>query len=309
MKISFKGVVLFLVICLLGGVLQTASSEDVFYLASESIFKEYTSKENPYKKEEYVARKYKVLQSAYNLDAEFADRKGETEVMLIGVGRGYGALEMALKYPNLSITAVNKEKNLFNPALIRRYYDFMYGKTKVTQALKRITLKIADIEEEALGEGVKNSYDVIVFETNVLMYLMDKLMTVESLFNNNLKQEGALFFETDAVYGTEELYDGGERAASPDMIFSYVRDEIAKKGHYISDTRVAYYGEAHNLRLQKNNEENVMFPVEIHDDLTAYESIMVRHSKQLTVDASVAPFLSIYVYKNRKAFNALAESA
>lgn len=307
MKISLKGGVLFLTVCVCF-MAYTSEIRQNHYLAGQSIFSSTQEDKNPYLQESYVNRKYEVLQHAYNLDEEFASRTGPQSVLLIGVGRGYAALEMALKYPNLTITAVNKEDNLFNAREISDYFKMTYSPEKVDEALSRIIVKIEDVERVAMVPQ-KDTYDVIVFETNVLMYIRDKLATVEYLFNSLLKKEGALFFETDDIYGAAQTEGFADRAVEPHDIFDYVYEELSDKGHSMSDTKIVYFDESHNLRFFKRSDRDVKLPLQLHRELTAVESLSHKRSSKLTVDSSVAPFISVYLYAKRSAASAVSISS
>lgn len=284
-------------------------SSDMFYLAGESIFAKHLKEKNPYVKEEYVNRKYDVLQKAYNLDKEFTARKDESEVLLIGVGRGYSALEMAIKYPKLKITAVNKEKYLYRADEIGAYFKRFYSEERVDEALSRISIKVSDIEEDVLGQKIQENYDVIIFETNVLMYMKEKLLIIEELFNDSLKDQGALFFGTDAIYGTQESYGGRSEKSAPDSLFYGMRSAMDAKGHLMAGTQQGFFGPVRDYRMLKQGSEEIIFPYSIHQNLTSFESRIAKSSNSLLRNADVFVFLSVYEYERRTArLHALASA-
>lgn len=282
------------------------AGENIYNLANESIFKKYTQKNNPYAVEGFVSRKYKYLENAYNLDYALAYRDKKQEVMLIGVGRGYTALEMALKYPGYRITAVNKEQNLFRPDLITAYYKQTYSEEAVEEALSRITVKIADIEKEHVGK--RGSYDLIIFETMVLMYLEDKLMTVENLFNNYLKIQGALFFTGARIYNERKVYTDLLEKKAPESLFEAVREEIESKGNVMSDFVKSYDVIDPSFMLTKKSSEKILLPFLLKKNMTQALTHIYRNKANNMVERNSAPFMSVYAKAERRAAFVVSQS-
>lgn len=267
----------------------SANTTGTYHLAVKSIFSKVLEDTNPYNREDFVNRKYRELQSVYRLESDLLDRQGPQEILLIGVGRGYTALEMALKHPNITITAVNKEANLFNPGIITDHYKKTYSEEAVLEALSRINIKVMNIEEDTFSEN--ENFDVIVFETKVVMYLWDKLNTLEKLFNERLKDKGALYFDGTYIAVNTRKSEPGMLKKS---LFSVLGDEMSEKGHkMINFIRNAYVIDP-TYKLIKNGKDEIAFPYEIDTISTEMESLHHRESKKLIVDPRFAPYVSVY---------------
>lgn len=169
--------------------------------------------ENPYVVEGNISRGLNVLDEAYGLSEELKTRQGPQQMLLIGVGRGFAAIELALKFPNVKIVAVNKELGLWNDQVIEAgMLKKGYALDEVRAARKRIELKEGlDIENEKtraeqLGEQV---FDLVVFETMTQIYLRDKVKVIQDLFNQRLKVGGVYAISLSRIFASRyPLSDG-----------------------------------------------------------------------------------------------------
>ncbi|MCX5707235.1 MAG: GNAT family N-acetyltransferase, partial [Candidatus Omnitrophica bacterium] len=158
---------------------------------------------NPYRLESYVNRGLSELDSVYRLSEELKAHNGMQQVLLIGVGRGYAAIELALKFPNLRITAVNKEEGLWDDVKIKKSMrNKGYSKEDIRMAKGRISLKVLDIEDETVRNNILGNklFDFVVFETRTQIYLRDKVKVIQGLFNERLKTGGIYSFVIDNFY-------------------------------------------------------------------------------------------------------------
>ncbi|EKD25951.1 MAG: hypothetical protein ACD_79C01433G0002 [uncultured bacterium] len=145
-----------------------------------------------------------TLDSTYGyLPAEicYKSKTQKQNVLLLGVGRGVAALELALTAPNVSITGVNKERNLFDINYLMNYFQnvrhIKYSKGEIDKALSRIQIKICDIEDNVerkkyLGD---TKFDYVIFETNVIQYIKDKIRVIEAIFNEYVDEKGTYAFQ------------------------------------------------------------------------------------------------------------------
>ncbi|MFA5390305.1 MAG: hypothetical protein WC331_02610 [Candidatus Omnitrophota bacterium] len=162
---------------------------------------------NPSGKEEFVDRGMEVLDKAYKLSDVLGTRVGEQQILLIGVGRGYAALELALKFPNVNIVAVNKEQGLWDDAKLEAgMRNKGYGTDTIREAKERIRLKILDIEDEAVRKTMLGDqmFDLVVFESRTQLFMQDKVKVMEDLFNKYLKMKGIYAFVIDGVFTSKD---------------------------------------------------------------------------------------------------------
>ncbi|MFA5160001.1 MAG: hypothetical protein WC484_05790, partial [Candidatus Omnitrophota bacterium] len=163
------------------------------------------SDSNPseYEIEGNISRDLDELNLAYGLSDELKARKGDPQILLIGVGRGYAAIELALKFPNVNIVAINKEQGVWDDAKIENGMQSKgYDSEAIRRARNRISLKILDIEDEAARKKLLGNqlFDFVVFETRTQLYMQDKVKIIQDLFNEKLKVGGIYAFVIDNVY-------------------------------------------------------------------------------------------------------------
>lgn len=158
----------------------------------------------PYGHKSFTGRGFDVLDMVYDLKRLLDERKGEeTSLLLVGVGRGVAATETAIKYPRVSIDAVNKEEGLWDDDFVTETLLLKgYKEDAIKEALSRIRKAAFDIED---AQGRRNAFqgrvfDMVLFEHSTVMYLEDKFSAIQGLFNDFVKDGG--------VYGFETYYDG-----------------------------------------------------------------------------------------------------
>jgi hypothetical protein len=194
-------------------------------------------------KEDKVNRGIDSLQEAYRVSSFLDQRKdkGPLTILLVGGGYGVAALQMALRYPNLTIWMVNKEKGVRSIAeSIKRVDELDHDKyvdSEITQALNRIkVIEPLDIEDDGAREKMLATtpkvFDAVIVETNVTLYFADQIRTIEKLFNDLLKVDGLLTFEF--TFPQVSLKDSSELSKSLalevlETAFSRVGNIVFKK--------------------------------------------------------------------------------
>jgi len=254
---------------------------------------------NPYGKEEFVNRGMEVLDGAYKLSDELKARVGEQRVLLIGVGRGYAALEMALKFPNVNIVAVNKQFGLWNddlkgPDAERRFRQ--YTADEIRAAKIRIDLKFLDIENEnerkaALGD---QQFDFVVFESRTQIYMRDKVKVMQALFNERLKMKGLYAFVIDTVFTSNQFSLGEWEMNACNVIREAFKRSAEERSEKITD-------EYQYLTYVKTS-DRVDVPLELDEEKTRVA---------VDGDKKAVPLIYSYYKETRagKASNVAAEAA
>lgn len=189
--------------------LQSSLKADGTSAASSSIFGE----------ENYLSRPLADLEKAYGLSDFLDKRKGEEKVtaLLVGVGRGIAVMQLALKYPNLEIVAVNNQEGMWNDnkatAVAAQLNNVVYTPAQIQNARARVrVIETLDIENAQAREVELNKFadqngkfDMVFFETLVTMYLKDQVQTIEELFNERVKVGGVYGFEISRAEARPEL--------------------------------------------------------------------------------------------------------
>ncbi len=232
---------------------------------------------NLYREEAFVSRSMSDLDRAYNLSDELAARKGEQQILLIGVGRGYVALELALKFPKSRIIAVNKEPGLWDDDAIEESMLRKYPADAIREAKKRIDLKVLDIEDV---EGRKaalagHQFDFVVFETMTQIYMRDKVKVMQDLFNESLKINGVYAFAIDFIYtGT---VDSSTEGTFEEKAWSIIRNAFGRS----ASKRSERFDDPHQYQTYEKRSDRVDIPLEL-----------TRVTEDL--DGSVAPLIYSY---------------
>jgi CheY-like chemotaxis protein len=150
----------------------------------------------PYGIEQYVRRSFGTLNDMYGISKDFdAVAKQPVNVLLIGVGRGIAAVEMALRYPNFHIVGINREGQLWDEGIITgEMLKKGYLPGDIKRAFNRITIKIVDMDN---GQDVNRrlagwKFNFIIFEGFTAMYFKDKARVFEKMFNEKLMVGGVL---------------------------------------------------------------------------------------------------------------------
>ncbi len=160
---------------------------------------------HPYGNESFISRELDKLFQTYIDFHSWLSKKRQQRVLLVGVGRGLAAMQLALRYPNLEIIAVNKESDLWSDKIIGDYLvSTGVRKKDVTAARKRITLNIVDLDSESGKQQIfKERYDAIIFEPFVLIYFRDKVKAIEAAYNA-LNPNGFLGFEKNRILASNK---------------------------------------------------------------------------------------------------------
>jgi len=169
-----------------------------------------------------------ILNSAYNIFDDLDKIKFPSTMLLIGVGRGVTAMELALKYPQLKITAVNKDSLWWDDQILTNLMSKKgYKQEDITEARTRIELLFFDIEDhprERIGHRV---FDFIFFETRVQIYFEDNVRAIENIFNEFVAENGIYGFTVNNIFtSVESERKSSELAASQiiSMAFATVAD-------------------------------------------------------------------------------------
>ncbi len=228
-------------------------------------------------------RGYEILKKVYDLSSDLEQRKDkDQEVLLIGVGRGLAAIEMALRYPNVHITAINKEEGLWDDDLIdRRMKEKSYSSEQITEARGRIKVVILDIENSAqVSESLSNkNFDILLFEPGVVQYLRDKLKIFEELFNQRVKVNGLFGFILSGIMIDDDPLDpkeDDERALIE--IFSPAAE--VQPTRYEEDN---YGGKYHYIKLQRTNIQQIKIPFQLRESKERFSYGILPYQEYFSV--------------------------
>ena len=251
---------------------------------SKSIMKAAPNWANTYGLERFISRGWNVLDTAYNLSHELTKRSGEQQILLIGVGRGFAAIEMVLKFPNVIITAVNKEEGLWDDAKIAEHMRRSgYNKKDVAAARERIQLKILDVEDPAARElklgGQK--FDLVVFEPATQFYMRDKVKVIQDMFNERVKAGGIYAFAIDKIFTLPISYSGYnvldysgacaiipeafKKAANLKKMARYTFPDLEAPGQIMDSDVNEPNPETQYATYEKTGGVNVAIPLELSD--------------------------------------------
>ncbi len=183
-----------------------------------------------YKAKEVFVGEYKDLESAYNITGDLEERKNQKQsVLLIGGGMGVAAVEMALRYPNIEIWAVNKTEGVWDKKeMLRAMLEKGYQDEEILAARKRMHVKIFDIEDEwqVYDELLGETFDMILFEPNSAYLIKNKIQIVEDMFNKRLKKGGVFGLDIDRMFTLD--YEAKKGPMDKDM-------GTQKTGHIIKE--------------------------------------------------------------------------
>ncbi|MDP8213043.1 MAG: hypothetical protein P9X22_07140, partial [Candidatus Zapsychrus exili] len=144
-------------------------------------------------------RDYSNLDEIYNITKDLEERKdSKQKVLFVGVGFGVATVEMAIKYPNLEIQAVNKENELWNyrSEIYTNLKKKGYSSGEIAEAEKRIKVVILDIEnEQQRSEKLSGKkFDLVLFGDNIFPYIKDKVKIIADIYNEFVSIDGIYAF-------------------------------------------------------------------------------------------------------------------
>ncbi|MCC6758537.1 MAG: hypothetical protein IT395_02780 [Candidatus Omnitrophica bacterium] len=212
-----------------------------------------------------VGRGIHVLEDAYQLSTFLGPRneKGPGTILLVGAGWGVTALQMALRYPNFTIWVVNKEKGLWNIAkAITRLNQFekdRYSDRQIVEAVQRIkVVEGLDIEDDGARQQMMrtapNTFDAVIVETNVSLYLTDQIRVFEKLFNERLKADGFFAFEV----AFPSAFQVGESTVSEELALASIERAFAGVG----DIKLQGKNVTASYTVERKQPQRIIIPLE-----------------------------------------------
>ncbi len=250
------------------GVLAAEAASDAAMTTAEL---DFPTADNPYGAEFRVTRDYQMIDMRYQISDNFdTDNGAPKTVLLIGAGRGFTAAEMALQYPHLSITAVNKEAGLYRPDMIREKFRSIAGDAEMAEALGRIRPVLMDLNaDDDLSRVLGGQrYDYIILETSTQMYFRDKIGIMIDLYNDYLSQGGVTAFYLEDIYLPQEqelpgLTNGEKQDASLRVIEQLLLLAFAGKAVSEPVNDAAFEDPAYMYKLRKQSDRPVEVPLRL----------------------------------------------
>lgn len=261
--------------------------------------------DNPYGAEFRVSRNFDTIDKRYNISDNFeADQGAPKNVLLIGAGRGFTAVEMALQYPHLNITAVNKEAGLFRRDILREQFGGVKDDGYLEEALSRIRPVTMDLNDSDSAERVLGAqgYDYIILETSTQMYFRDKIGIIQDLYNNQLNPGGVTAFYLEDIYlpQTHELdglTEGEKQDASLQIIEGLLMQSFAGKAVLEPVNDAAFEDPAYMYKYRKVSDQPVDVPLRLSGtkrvDITKVPGLFFYEAiYEITIDTAMTTALS-----------------
>lgn len=150
-------------------------------------------------------------------------------LLMIGIGRGIAALEIALLFPTLRIQGVNLEPDLFSLEYLFEHLKDRYTANEIRAAYQRIQVQILDIENSNERDPSihKTQYDFVIIEPYVARYMYDKLQVISDLLNTHIKPNGIFAFQMDHMKMPDLPFFSKQA-------FSLLRHFLSRSGEIIS---------------------------------------------------------------------------
>lgn len=222
----------------------------------------------------HSSRKLAALNRTYGIERDLRNlsQMSIVGVLLIGVGRGYAALEISLKHPNVRILGINKERGLWNPGETKNYFlQEGYSQREIEQALDRIEIVEIDLSnEENQWEVLRNrKFDFIIFEIGVLEYFRNKIGTLENLYNRHLKKDGVFAFNTNFMTTESEesarnVFDGLDFMGSKRSRVTEIICQSFKGKAKLKLKR--FLAPVWHLKFIRQNTREISIPLSIHTE-------------------------------------------
>jgi len=227
---------------------------------------------NPYQVEKNIARDCLAeLDPAYDILKELKKRKDKKQnMLLIGVGRGISALELALTYPNVNIWAVNKEGALWSEnVLIETFLNRGYSQNQIDLARLRIKPLVLDIEDSAKRakafDGIK--FDSVFFEPRTQIYLNNKISAIEDIFNESVAPDGLFGFVANGAFFSDKNFENSkislpffERSVDSQIV-DIIKKAFSKKAEFVAQRLL---GSNLFLRFKRVEEGDISIPLELN---------------------------------------------
>lgn len=146
------------------------------------------------------------LNEEYDLYRALDSKGKETALtmLLLGTRRGVSALELALRYPNLRIVAVNKQKDLWNNDIsFQKLFEKGYPEDQLNAARLRITvIENLNVDNQSQREFIlgEQKFDFVVMAENFTLYANDQMQLIEQVFNDSVKPGGFYAFQVAPAY-------------------------------------------------------------------------------------------------------------
>lgn len=255
--------------------------EDLWNLAPRTLFKTPVTHDQDYP-DYYTNRTLARLESRHFPLTDDLERlkHQELEMVMIGVGQGLIAMELALKYPNLKITAINKEASVWNIARLKEEFvaSKKYTIQQFEEAMSRISVAILNIDDRSdVDNHFKNrKFDFIVFEPFVLPYIKDKVRLLEHIFNAYLKDEGIFAFHSVNLLKIND-YDS-KVLLRPENILRNAFKKASSITHFVSPPKTSKKT-WFNMKVRKKKKGRLSIPLvldqkktNLYDDMNGIAS-------------------------------------
>lgn len=138
--------------------------------------------------DQYANVQKKMAQQLLSIMKKHYQKMSSIRILELGCGTGYLTEQLAVSFPNATITAIDFAESMIAVAKTRSYVE-------------SVTFRCEDIEHLTLSE----SFDVII-SSATFQWLNDLQTTVNSLYSRHLCEDGLLLFSTFGEQTFRELH-------------------------------------------------------------------------------------------------------